>query len=177
MESKEIQCELVEPSEKYKDSFLSALKEYEAEGKPLDQGITDPGTDFSAFLQYLKDESQGINMKPGRVPQTVYWIVDKDGYAGKISIRHKLDDNLFKLGGHIGYGIRPSKRKLGYGSKALELVLPKARALGLEKVLITCDSTNIASNKIIEKNGGVFENEVPGEKGTASKLRYWINLE
>lgn len=176
IEIKETSCEIAEPSLELEESFLSALKEYQAEGKTLDEGIQDPGNNFAGFVQHLKDESKGVNLKPGRVPQTTYWIVDKDGYAGKIAIRHELNDHLLKVGGHIGYGVIPSKRGRGYGKKALELVLPKARAMGLKKVLLTCDSTNVASRKIIESQGGIFENEVPGEDGKPSKLRFWINL-
>lgn len=176
MEKKKILCEVTEPSIDLKDSFLSALSEYSDKRISLDEGARDPGADFNAFIQELKDESLGINLKPGRVPQTTYWITDKDGYAGRISIRHQLNDHLLKTGGNIGYGVIPSKRGNGYAGKALELILPKARGLGLKKVLLTCDSTNTASRKIIEKNGGVLENEIPGENGEPSKLRFWIKL-
>ena len=133
-------------------------------------------SDFAKFVQGFKDESLSINMRPGRVPQTTYWMIDAGGYAGRISIRHVLNENLLKLGGHIGYSVRPTKRGLGYGKTALRIVLPKAKALGITKALLTCDATNIASKKIIEGNGGVLENEVPGEAGKPNKLRYWITL-
>jgi hypothetical protein len=41
---------------------------------------------------------------------------------------------------------------------------------------ITCDNTNVASRKIIEANGGAFENELPQADGKPSKLRFWIEL-
>ena len=81
-----------------------------------------------------------------------------------------------KEGGNIGYGIIPSKRGLGYGTKALKLTLEKAKELGLKKVLLTCNSTNIGSKKVIEANGGLLENEILGEEGKPNKLRYWIEL-
>jgi len=176
IEKKKISFEIQEPSVELKDSFLSALKEYHQEGRNLDQDEKEIENNFSTFVQHFKDESLGKNLKPEYVPQTTYWIADKDGYAGRVSIRHELNENLLKIGGHIGYEVRPSKRGLGYGSKALELALSKARSLGLEKVLLTCISTNIASKKIIEANGGVLENEVHGEEGEPSRLRFWIKI-
>jgi predicted acetyltransferase len=173
---RKVLCEIQEPSLALKSSFLSALQEYKSNNIPLDEGVAEPGDDFAKYIQYLKEESLGINQKANRVPETTYWITDKDGYAGRISIRHELNDKLLKFGGHIGYGVIPSKRGLGYGNKALEDILPKARALGLKKVLLFCLSTNIGSKKIIENNGGILENEVPGENGKPSLLRYWITL-
>ena len=169
------EIKLVEPSIEYKDSYLSALKERVEQGEISDTVIAEPGDDFAGFVQRLKDEAQGLNMKPGRVPQTTYWIIDQDGFVGRISVRHELNEQLLKWGGNIGYIIRPSKRKKGYGTKALELVLPKVRDLGLKKVMLDCLSTNTASKKIIEANGGILEKEVPGEDGKSSKLVYWIN--
>lgn len=176
MERKNVNCEIQEPSVELKDSYLSALDEYKSAGIPLDNAVKEFTGDFDQYIKQIQGESQGKNMEPGYVPQTTYWITDKDGYAGRISIRHELNDFLLKSGGHIGYGIIPSKRGLHYGTKALELVLPKARAMGLKKVLLTCDSTNTGSKKIMEANGGILENEVPGENGEVSKLRYWIEL-
>jgi len=85
-----------------------------------------------------------------------------------------VNDYLAKIGGNIGYYIRPSARKKGYGTKILELALIKAKQIGLQKILVTCDESNIASKKIIEKNKGQFQDKVisAGEP----KLRYWIDL-
>ncbi len=80
-------------------------------------------------------------------------------------------------GGHIGYVIRPSKRRLGYGTVLLRLGLNKARERGLSRVLLTCGETNSASRKIIEANGGQFEDAVVVAGQTAKTLRYWISLE
>jgi predicted acetyltransferase len=176
MEKKKITCEIQEPSVELKDSFLAALKEYHQEGRNLDQNEEEIANNFPVFIQHFKDESLGINLKKDYVPQTVYWIVDKDGYAGRISVRHELNEYLLKFGGHIGYEVRPSKRGLGYGTKALELALAKARALGLQKVLLTCDSTNAASRKIIEANGGILENEIARGDGKSTTLRFWIKI-
>ena len=97
-------------------------------------------------------------------------------FIGRVSIRHALTEHLLAVGGLIGYDIRPSKRGQGYGNKILELALPKAKELGISRVLITCDVTNAASRKIIEKNGGILENQVPNPETGVDKLRYWVDV-
>ncbi|HWO07164.1 MAG TPA: GNAT family N-acetyltransferase [Candidatus Paceibacterota bacterium] len=130
--------------------------------------------DFSAYVERKISQSRGENLPEGYVPATEFWLVDGDEYIGSVNIRHRLTEYLRTLGGHIGYDIRPSKRGRGYGTKILELALPKARELGIERVLVTCDATNVASRKIIEKNGGVLKNSVPNPAAGVEKLRFWI---
>jgi predicted acetyltransferase len=79
-------------------------------------------------------------------------------------------------GGHIGYGVRPSERGKGYGTEVCRRTLEAARGLGLARVLITCDTDNPASARIIEKNGGVLENEVRSRETGKMKRRYWVTL-
>ena len=93
--------------------------------------------------------------------------------VGTIAIRNYLNDSLMKSGGHIGYGIRPSERRKGYGAKMLALALKKCREFGVEKALVTCDKDNIASAKTAMKNGGILENELVEENGNIVQ-RYWI---
>ncbi len=95
-------------------------------------------------------------------------------YLGAISLRHELNDFLLRAGGHIGYGIRPSARGRGVATWALRSAPPRASALGLEKVLVTCDDANLASAQVIMKAGGVLEDVRPGELGLTR--RYWITL-
>jgi predicted acetyltransferase len=80
-----------------------------------------------------------------------------------------------KIHGHIGYGIRPSERKKGYATMMLKLALEHCKKVGLEKVLLTCDKSNLASAKTIMKCSGVFENEEKQNDGDFLQ-RYWIEL-
>ena len=83
---------------------------------------------------------------------------------------------LRDFGGHIGYGVRPSERRKGYATLMLRLVLDKARAMGIERVLITCDKDNLASARVIQKNGGVLDSESYSEQAKRVTQRYWIEL-
>jgi predicted acetyltransferase len=174
---------LVLPSSEYKDSFIEAVKEYQADTEhPLSYRedsyrtfvISELEDDFDAYVQKRLSQSSGENLPPGYVPQTDYWLVDNEEFIGRVSIRHELSERLQRIGGHIGYDIRPSKRKRGYGSAILKLGLEKAKELGIEKVLLTCDEGNVGSRKIIEKNGGVLENKVTNPETGIDKLRFWI---
>jgi predicted acetyltransferase len=134
--------------------------------------------DFTAYQHRLEDESQGINLATGHVAQSTYWLQDANGnLCGGIRLRHTLTPILAREGGHIGYEIRPSMRQLGYGSAQLALLLPIALERGLDHVLITCKRENLASARIIEKNGGIFENEVLSWRYQDVWFRrYWIEL-
>lgn len=165
-------AELVRPSIEYKESFIEAIKEFQEEGRNIDFSIEELEKDFDSFLRKLENESLGVDLKPGRVRQTVFWLVEGGVYLGRVSVRHELTEHLRKEGGHIGYEIRPSQRRKGYGTKILELALPRVRELGISPMLVTCDDDNIGSLKIIEKNGGVLENTEMGKDKL--KRRYWI---
>lgn len=142
--------QLVKPSLKYKMSFQNALREFIAEGRKTEG---DP-KDIKGYLKKARLFDKGANLPKGKVPASTFWLIDKGSFIGRVGIRRKLNKNLRAQGGHIGYVIRPSKRKMGYGSKILELALKKAKKLNINKALVTCDEDNLASQKIIEKNGG-----------------------
>lgn len=93
---------------------------------------------------------------------------------GSIQLRHDLTPLLAEHGGHIGYGIRPSERKKGYGKQQLLLILPVARHLQLQQVMITCDADNIPSNRIILSCGGILTDKNNYE-GKEQHL-YWLQL-
>ncbi|MDP3988156.1 MAG: GNAT family N-acetyltransferase [Candidatus Levybacteria bacterium] len=167
---------LVKPSVKYKQQYLLALKETKIEKVVTTLEKPGKNQDFEDFVKKLVNRSKGLNLPKGWIPGTELWLIDKGEFIGRVSIRHWLTDHLLKIGGHIGYYIHPSKRKMGYGKKILELALKEAKKLGISKALVTCDDTNIGSQKIIKANGGILENIIEVAKGKPKKHRYWINL-
>lgn len=173
--------ELVEPSIVYKDSFIAAVREFQAAEDTsirthhyYDVSVSELENDFAAHVERLQQHAHGEELPNGWVSNSTFWLVDDGVFVGRVNIRHRLTEHLGKIGGHIGYDIRPSKRGNGYGTAMLRLALPKARERGIERVLVTCDAANIASRKIIEKNGGVLENAVTDPETGTEKLRFWI---
>ena len=167
----ENQVFLTRPHMDYKDSFIEATREFEAEGErpPWNYDML-----INRFDEYV-DTLLANETDPfaGYVPQTTYWLIVDNVYAGTIDIRHYLTESLEKFGGHIGYRIRPTMRQKNYGTLQLKLALPYVWAMGIERALITCDDDNIASQRIIEANGGVFQDKVDNGRRSLTR-RYWI---
>lgn len=124
-----------------------------------------------------KDEKfrNGVDIPEYLVPSTTYWLmrVEDGRMLGAVNIRHRLNKYLLEVGGHIGYGVRPSERRKGYATRMLAMALEECNALGILRALVTCDVDNIASARTIVRNGGVFEDE-RGEKEERVR-RYWID--
>lgn len=167
---------LITPSIKYKESYLEAVREGANEtgltriSKPQERQV------FEEFIKNKVEEAKGLHLPEGWVPATELWLIDNEEFIGWVNIRHSLTEHLLKIGGHIGYWICPSKRNVGYGKMILQLALPEAKKLGIAKVLVTCDDTNLGSRKIIEANGGVLENIVDNGIENPKKRRYWIEV-
>ena len=128
---------------------------------------------FDKINKDLKQETCG----EGRVPSTLYltYRISDNKLIGIIQIRHYLNDFLLFHGGHIGDSVRPTERGKGYATEQIALALNECKNLNIKNVLMTCNQQNIASQKTIQKNGGVLENEVK-DKGEIIQ-RYWINIE
>lgn len=170
--------EFVLPTVTVQGSFLEAMEEFRAEGVSDSQtaawidefGATwDSEAGFARFVAVLREDELEETPRPAnRVPCTTLWWVDGEEYLGRLAIRHRLNEQLLELGGHIGYDVRPGRRREGHATAMLRASLPHAHALGIDPALLTCDHDNEASIRVIESAGGVFEDR------RERKLRYWV---
>ena len=176
-------AELVAPSLRHARSYVAALREEFRRGaqeRVSERRIRQIEADFARYIAAITDQSGSLRLPTGevvpKVPFSVLWLVDGDEFIGEASIRHELNPYLLKEGGHVGYGIRPSRRRQGYGRLILALALEECRLRGIERVLVTCLEDNIASARIIEANGGTLENVIDDPAGRGPLRRYWISL-
>ncbi len=170
--------ELVLPHCLLRESWAEAVAEFDAADETMHGSgfwefdtvdTTDEGCrQIVTRLRALGDPSTVL--PEDRVHSDYFWIVDGEEFVGYLALRHGLTEWLLNEGGHIGFSVRPSRRRQGHAARALALSFTRARELGLDRVLLTCDEDNDGSRRTIESNGGVYEDSRNG------KRRYWIDL-
>ena len=171
---------LIDADSKYLEGYKEA---YLLEKDLIEKGITKKhdrfflNPDEEDVIQRFKDNRDSSKLPSNYVPSYDYFAVDDDKFIGVINIRTRLTEDLLKFGGHIGYGVNPKYRRMGYGTEILRLGLEKIKEfIDEDDVLITCDDDNIGSAMIIEKNGGILQDKVINiyEGETFLTRRYWI---
>ena len=143
---------------------------------PGENGFHNNGYDMNdeelrEYIMHNINMSRGIDLAPGHVPQTLYWLYADGRPVGHAKLREYLNERLRFIGGHIGYCIRPTERRKGYGKLLLGEVIKEARKLNIPKALVTCYEVNKASRGVIEGNGGRLADITDGE------CHYWIDLD
>ena len=182
---------LVRPDAEHLASYVAALEHgWSADNE---RGVDAAGEELSriqadaaAFLTSMEDrEAKGpsITLPDGstarRLPGFKRWLWDGE-FCGSIGLRWQPGTPALPAHclGHIGYAVVPWKRRLGYAKSALRLILPEARTVGLPYVEITTDPENIASQRVIEANGGILVEHFikPPQFGSKRGLRFRIML-
>lgn len=166
---------LVKLSYQYKQQLFDMMNEWIVYGREfIPYSIFK--NDYHNFDYYINnlevhEESNGI------VPNSTFFCLDVDRniFVGAVDIRHYLNESLFKTGGHIGVGIRPSERKKGYATAIIRLAIDECKKLNIKEVLMTCNKNNTGSVKSIINNGGILENEIINNENI--EQRYWIKLQ
>ncbi|MFD5224306.1 GNAT family N-acetyltransferase [Microbacterium sp. NPDC058342] len=176
---------LASPSPSLFDSWAAAVAEFggaHIDGAGLDAGVVPDLAACEAFAAKAELYGRpGAALPEGHVPCDYFWITEGDEVVGFISFRRELNEWLRSYGGHIGYAVRPSRRRRGIARAALALVLDRARSNGYHRVMLTCDDDNTGSSRTIEGAGGVLHDTIdrPADAASAPATRvrqYWIEL-
>ncbi|HKR60517.1 MAG TPA: GNAT family N-acetyltransferase [Pyrinomonadaceae bacterium] len=182
--------ELVWPAAEYLAGYTHALQQgwspdnlrLQAAAEQLARIAEDP----DRFLAEQVDrEAKGpkIILPDGRsvtrLPGYTQWMWDGE-FCGAISFRWQPGTTELPpyCLGHVGYSVVPWKRQRGYATRALQLILPQAIDERLPYLEVVTDFDNIASQRVIEANGGklIERFQKPPEFGGADSLRYRIEL-
>ncbi|WP_426348576.1 GNAT family N-acetyltransferase [Alloiococcus sp. CFN-8] len=165
---------LVKPNESYQKSFENYVLAYrKVNDEYYFNKYKKALESFRDYLMNLYNYSNGNDLSRGEVITSNFWLIDKKEVVGVVRIRHQE----VEYAGHIGYDISPDYRNRGYGFQALKLALGEARKIGLEEVILTCNTDNTASKKIIEKNKGKLLGTIFDEEENEYLYKYCISLD
>ena len=167
---------LIKPTVDYEQSYRSYIQELGASERypfTLDFEFDD----FPALVTRLNNCSLGIDLPGGWVPHTTFWLVENGEIVGVSSLRHHMTDRLKRLGGHIGFGVRPSAQGRGVAKELLRRTLIQAGHLGISEVFVICLKDNIASSRVIQANGGRLESEYSVPEYSGLLQRYVIPID
>lgn len=153
-----------------------------AAAEELEKIAADPAG-FVASLDDPEAKAGPITLPDGstvqRLPGLRRWMWDGE-FCGSVNFRWQKGTSSLPayVLGHAGYAVVPWKRRLGYATRALGLLLPLARMQGLEYLELTADPDNIASHKVITANGGILVERfrATAAYGGKEELRFRIPL-
>ena len=139
--------------------------------------FADPEWSHAEIVDAFARQSRGEGLPEGWVPGTTLFLVHEDRIVAVANVRHRLTERPRRFGGHVGFSVRPSDRCRGHATRLLEGVKEYVRNnLEIDRLLVTCDPENVGSARVIERCGGVFEDESSYEPTERSIRRYWIPL-
>lgn len=168
--------ELVLPNEHHREAVGEFKKDFAERGEELHGAGTLDTDDFDTWLRQCRDYMVGENLPLGHIASTQYLCMrGGENLVGMLNLRHELTPALSNRGGHIGYSVAHDWRGKGIGTRLLGLGIEKCRERGFDRVLVTCLESNVASARVIEKNGGVLEGRVRLADGRPLQ-RWWIEL-
>ena len=147
---------LLEASIEHKDAYIDYISEWEDSGEKIVPAASKrDGMSYEDLLENWEENKSEEELEKGFVPASLYFLIDEnEKILGALHFRHRLNEELLNLGGHIGYGVRSSERKRGFAGKMLGMALEMIEYKEYDRVLITCSDKNIASAKTIEKKWG-----------------------
>ena len=161
----------------HEEALAEFVSEFAAAGEErIPAFLPDSEWTFAEIVAGFDKQSRGEGLHSGWVPGTTRFLIHEGRILGLLNLRHQLTAQLLRFGGHVGYSVRPSVRRKGYGTLLLTNAMELAREKDIDRLLVTCEPANIASIGVIEKCGGKFEDKYYHESLDHEVLRYWIPL-
>lgn len=182
------ELELVTPDERWVDPLLRTLAHPDTRRlTPRDSELT--REQIVNFVREFPLGRQPGNPEKGTVPAYHFWMRLRPEsalpvtIAGGLNLRIGHTTNLELYLGHIGYTVYPPARGRHYAARAVRLLLPLARRMGINPLWITCNPDNLASRRTCERAGGTLTETIPlpadhflYKRGERHKCRYRFDL-
>lgn len=171
---------LIFPTLEYKEKAIEYINEfYEYDSEINGVGALNwflKESTYEAWLQKVIADIDVANVEAPKVPALTYFFVreEDDRILGMANLRLALNDFLRTEGGHIGYSIRPTERRKGYGTRMLQEALKVYDRLSIREVLVSCSSDNPASAGVIKNCGGELMDEFYSETFQENIQKYAI---
>lgn len=167
---------LVQPSENLRAAYRAFTKEWaDNDERVIPYSASPRDMSFDELLVSWAEEKTDLAYAKNFVPSQLFFLVDDHKIIGAIHLRFELNDHLKQIGGHIGYGIRPSERRKGYVIEMMTRIMTEVKKHEIKKLFLTCDKENLASSRTIEKCGGILE-AISDFEGKEIR-KYWIDVE
>ncbi len=172
---------LIKPTKDFENQVLEIAQEFFDDGTVLNwtSWLKRYLNDYEWWLENIENNEKKETVETWHVIAKQFILVREsdDRLLWFINTRLELNDWLLMHGWHIWYSIRPSERKKHYATAQLFGVLDLYKDLWTEKILLTCNKTNIWSAKTIQNCGWILENEIIDPSDWELIQRYWIYVE
>lgn len=158
------------------DILMEYIKEHYDNGEThisASFGLT--STDYKEWIRKVESASNVPTEGWGR--SNLYLVCCNDHLIGLLNVRYEMSDEFQRTYGNIGYGVRPSARGLGFATEMLRYALKKCESHGMKYAIVGCIEDNVASQKVMVKNGGQLIHRGPGYKKDAVNLYYKFTLQ
>ena len=171
---------LIKPTKDFEKQILEIAQEFFDDGTVLNwtSWLKRYLNNFEWRLQNINNNERKETVEAWHVIANQFILIRESDnkVLWFINTRLELNDDLLEHWWHIWYSIRPSERKKHYATAQLFSILNIYKDLWIEKVLLTCDKTNIWSAKTIQNCGWILENEVIDPTDWETLQRYWIGV-
>ncbi len=137
--------------------------------------FADPAWPWAKVVGDVNAWGRGERLPNGWSTCTTRFLEEDGELLGLFNLRHELSEGLRRYGGHMGYAVRPSARRQGHATRLCRAGMSLGAELGIERFLLTCEPTNVGSVVVIERCGGVLEDEYFHEGLGRLVRRYWID--
>lgn len=156
------------------EAFMRGLRLWDGEDLTWYTFEWKAGISFPEMLERLRKNREGLDLPENRVASSMYYAFLSGEIVGRVNVRHQLNENLRRRGGHVGYAVAPGYRRRGLATEMMKQVLPLCRGLGIASLMVSCADDNTGSWKLIEKLGGRLEDKVWDDEDQEMIRRYWV---